>query len=368
MGKDYYKILGTEKNASPDEIKAAFRRLAMEHHPDRGGNPEKFKEINEAYQVLSNPEKRSQYDQFGTTYEGMAGGPFRWEDMSSNFDFGNLGDIFGDFFSAQGGPASGWGDDVFGARRTSRGRGTRARRGKDIQMDLTVDFLESIFGAEKEISLYKDMLCAACGGEGAAAGSKKVSCKTCGGTGQIVKQSRILFGTFQSVAPCPDCGGAGQRAEKNCPECGGAGAVKGEETLLVKIPAGISDGEAIRLSGKGEAGRHGAPAGDLYVRINVRPDKRFEREGFDILNEKEITFSQAALGTAVEIETVDGAVELKIPAGIQSGEVIRLRNKGVPHLGGSGRGDHLVTIIVKTPRKLSKRAKRLLEELEEEGI
>ncbi len=366
MQKDYYKILGIEKAASQDEIKAAFRRLAMEHHPDRGGNAEKFKEINEAYQVLSNPEKRSQYDQFGTTYEGMAGGPFRWEDVSQNFSaqggpasgWEDLGDIFGDFF---GGGFSGFG-------QTSRGRGTRRQKGRDIQMDLTVDFLESVFGAEKEFELYKDIACKECGGEGVAKGSKKINCKTCGGTGQVIQQKRILFGSFQTVAPCHECSGEGQRPEKNCPKCGGTGIIKGEEKLDMKIPAGISNGEAIRLSGKGEAGRRGSGAGDLYIKIRVKPDKRFQRDGYDIFNQKEIAFSQAALGAAVDVETVDGAVELKIPSGIQSGELIRLRGKGVPHLQSSGRGDHIVQIIVKTPKKLSKKAKKLLEELKAEDV
>lgn len=359
MNKDYYKILGIEKNASSDEIKAAFRRLAMEHHPDRGGNSEKFKEINEAYQVLSNSEKRGQYDQFGTTYEGMAGGPFRWEDVSQNFDFGNLNDILGDFF---GGDFSGFG-------QTSRSRGTRRRKGRDIQMDLTMDFLESVFGAEKEIELYKDVVCPECGGEGTARGSKRVNCKTCGGTGQVVQQRRILFGSFQTVALCPDCAGAGSKPEKKCPKCGGFGAAKGKERLIVKIPAGISSGEVIRLSGKGEAPANSRGAfGDLYIKIRVKADKRFERDGFDILTKKEINFSQAALGDVVEIETVDGRVDLKIPAGVQSGEVVRLTGRGIPYLNRSGRGDYLVEIIVKTPKKLSKKARKLLEEMREEGI
>jgi len=366
MSKDYYKTLGVEKKASPDEIKAAFRRLAMEHHPDRGGNPEKFKEINEAYQVLSDSQKRTQYDQFGSDFQNMGGmgggqnggnpfgGGFRWEDFSNNADFGNLGDIFGDFFS--------------GSEEPRGRRGRRTKRGRDIQVDLTIDFLESVFGAEKELSLYKDVVCSACGGEGVAAGSKKITCKICGGSGKVVEQRRILFGNFQTVSPCPDCDGAGSRAEKKCFECGGAGAIKGEETLTLKIPAGISDGETLRLSGKGEAGASGDGFGDLYVGVRVKSDKRFERDGFNILSEKEITFSQAALGATVDLETVEGIVELKIPAGIQSGEIIRLRSKGVPHLGGSGRGDHLVAIIVKTPKKLSKKAKQLLEELRDEGI
>lgn len=367
MGKDYYKILEVDKTASQDEIKAAFRRLAMKYHPDRGGNAEKFKEINEAYQVLSNSEKRAQYDQFGTTYEGMSGGPFRWEDVSSNFDFKDFGDIFSSFFTNASEDKGDFFSDFFGnGFRTSQTRKSRQARGRDIQMDLIIDFLESVFGTEKEIKLYKDIVCKECGGEGTARGSKRVNCKTCRGTGQIVQQRRILFGTFETVAPCPDCFGIGSQPEKKCPKCGGTGAVKGEEELELKIPAGISDGEVIRLSNKGEMGRYGSRAGDLYIRVRVKPDKRFERADFNILSQKEISFSQAALGCKIDVQTVDGEVELKIPAGIQSGEIICLRNKGIPRPGGAGRGDHLVTILVKTPKKLSKKAKRLIEELGEE--
>jgi molecular chaperone DnaJ len=367
MAKDYYKILGVDKNATPEEIKAAFRRLAMKYHPDRGGDAEKFKEINEAYQVLSDPQKRSQYDQFGTTYEGMTGGPFSWEDIFRNqqwsTDFTDLGDIFSEFFRS----------DFSDFEQTSYSRRPRYQKGHDIQMNLTIDFRESVFGTEKEIKLYKDVICKECKGEGVADGSKKITCKTCGGSGQVTRQRRILFGTFQTISVCPECGGTGVIPEKKCPKCGGTGIVKGEEKLEIKIPAGISNGEIIRLSGKGEAtpfpNGKANRFGDLYIKIRVKPDERFKREGFDILSEKEITFSQAALGATVDVETIDGVVELKIPAGIQSGTVIRLKNKGVPHLRNTAkRGDHLLTVIVKTPQKLSKEARRLMEELRKEGF
>lgn len=373
MAKDYYNILGVAKGASAEDIKKAYRKLAHQHHPDKsGGDETKFKEINEAYQVLGNTEKRQQYDQYGQTFEqaqrqgGFGGGGFSWEDIArgagggagpfggagqqgAEFDFGNLGDIFGDLF--------GFG----GSSRSARGR--QARTGQDIETAMEIDFREAVFGADKIIELYKNVICPHCAGNGAEPGTKITTCKTCGGSGQVVRIQRTILGNMQSVGVCPECHGEGKIASKKCPECHGQGRVKTTETIKVKIPAGISEGQTIRLSGKGEAGLHGAPPGDLYINLRVKADPDFTRESDNILSNVEISFSQAALGDKIPVLTLDGEVMLKIPAGIQSGKVLRLENKGVPHLNSRGRGDHLVTIKVITPTHLSRKQKELLEEL-----
>jgi len=368
MAKNYYDILGVSKTATQEEIKKAYYKLAHKHHPNKGGDEAKMKEINEAYSVLGKIEKRKQYDQFGSTFEqaraqGGFGGFGGFRDFSDfaeayksgggqngqsfSFDMGDLGDIFGDLFG------------MGGSRRT---RTSRSFQGSDIEADLTIDFQEAAFGTEKELRLNKDIVCPKCKGEGAEPGSKVTTCPTCQGTGQIVRNIGFGIG-IPSV--CPDCNGQGRKAEKNCSQCGGKCTIKDTETIKVKIPAGIDNGQSIRLSGKGQAGIKGAPAGDLYLRIKVLPDIRFRREGFDIKTKAEISFTQAALGDKIEIETLDGKIKLKIPEGTQSGKVFLIKDKGVPHLQSRGRGDQLVEVIVKTPKDLSRKQKELLRELGE---
>jgi len=369
MAKDYYDILGVSKGASQDEIKKAFRKMAHQYHPDKaGGNEAKFKEINEAYQVLSNSEKRSQYDQYGQTFEqaqrqggfggfswqdfarqsgGPFGGGFRTENVE--FDFGDLGDIFGDLFG-------------FGGR--SRTRRTRERRkGQDVEISMEIDFREAVFGKEKIIDLYKNVTCPHCSGNGAEPGSKIITCATCGGSGQVEQVQHTILGQFRTVGVCPECRGEGKKASENCSKCRGQGRVRDTEKIKVKIPAGIDNGETIRLTGKGEAGQKGGVAGDLYITLRVKPDPEFKRDGYDIRSETEISFSQAALGTKIEVNTLDGSVRLKIPSSTQSGKIFILKGKGVPRLRGSGCGDQFVTVNVVTPAKLTKKQKELLKEL-----
>lgn len=359
MSKDYYKILGVDKNASKDEIKKAFRKLAHQHHPDKsGGNAEKFKEANEAYQVLSDDKKRSQYDQFGSTFDNArAGGGFSGFEGFSGFGSGgininmeDLGDIFEGAFGFGGGRK----------KRASYG----SQRGQDMEVMMEIEFKEAIFGAEKEIHLNKIITCDKCRGNGAEPGTKIEICSTCKGTGQVKHSQRTIFGTFQTVTTCSECQGAGKRPEKICAKCDGAGVMQGDSRIKVKIPAGINNNETIRLSAQGEAGRNGGSAGDLYINIRVKPHYKFKREGNDIYTKEYITFKQAALGDKIQVETVDDGVKLKIPEGAQTGTVFKLKGKGVQKLRGFGRGDHFVEIIVRTPENLTRSQKKALEELD----
>jgi molecular chaperone DnaJ len=364
MAKNFYDTLGVSKTASQDEIKKAYYKLAHQHHPHKGGDEAKMKEINEAYGVLGKPEKRKQYDQFGSNFGqgGPQGGFGDFSDFARayggsagangsnfSFDMGDLGDIFGDLFGG-------------GRSRSSRSRSTQRFQGSDIEAELTIDFQQAVFGSEKELVLNKNVTCSKCNGNGAETGSKVLTCQTCGGSGQVVRNIGFGIG-FPST--CPDCNGSGQKIEKECKQCRGSGIVKDTEKIKVKIPAGIDNGQTIRLAGKGEAGQKGGQAGDLYLRIKVLPDLRFRRDGFDIKVKKEISFTQAALGDKIEIETLEGTVKLKIPEGTQSGKVFRLSGKGIPHLQSRGRGDQLVEVIVKTPMGLNRRQKDLLKELGE---
>ena len=347
MAKDYYKILGLERGASDDEIRRAFRRLAQEHHPDKGGDQAKFKEVNEAYQVLSDSAKRAQYDQYGQTFEGMGGagpGPFGGFGGFGGFDMGgiNINDIFGEMFGG-------------GRRRTEV-------RGRDIEMDLTLDFKEAAFGVAKVLELYKNDVCSRCGGKGAEPGSEMVNCGKCGGRGQVRSVQRTILGNFESVATCDECLGKGKVPARACSACNGAGVHRVAKKVKVDIPAGIANGETLKMTGEGEAVSHGR-TGDLFINIGVRGDKRWEREENDILSSVEISFRDAALGTEVEIETIHGPVILKIPAGTQSGAIFRLRGKGIKSRRGSG--DHLVTVTVLVPQRLTKKQKQLLEDWEE---
>lgn len=370
MPKDYYNILGVGKDASEDEIKKAYRKLAHQHHPDKSsGDEAKFKEVNEAYQVLSDKEKRTQYDQYGQTFEqaqqqGGFSGFNGFRDFSSyaegfDFNFGSdaqggrtgFSDIFGDIFEQAG----------FGGG--ARGRGRKRYRGEDIQVDIEITFAEMADGAEKEIELYKRVRCSVCEGSGVAPGSKKVECPTCKGEGQIKTARRTILGTFQQTSVCPECQGEGKIPEKKCKKCGGDGRVREYERIKVKIPAGIKDGQTIRLENQGEAGERGGEAGDLYINVHVLPDQRFERDGDDIHSVAEISFSQAALGDKIAVETLGGEVKLKIPAGTQSGEIFRLKGHGVKHLSRFGHGDHYVKIQVMTPKSLTREERELFEKL-----
>ncbi len=365
MSKDYYKVLGVEKTASADEIKKAFRKLAHQYHPDKqGGNEDKFKEVNEAYQVVGNEEKRKQYDQFGADFQqqGGFGGGAGWDDFMRaarggggqaggfNFDMGgmDLGDLFGGMFGS------------------SRGGQGRSRRGNDIQVDVQLEFREAAFGVEKEIRLTKNNNCDVCSGSGAEPGSSLKTCTECKGSGQVRRVQQTILGAMQTVGACRTCSGQGQMAEKKCKHCGGDGVVRSESKYNVKIPAGINDGESIRLSGYGESGGVGAQAGDLYVQIHVRADSRFERDGFDNHSRAHISYPQAVLGDTIEVDTLDGTKKVVIPEGTHSGQSIRLKALGIPYLQRSGRGDHYVHVVIDVPKKVSRTAKKLLEELKNE--
>jgi len=352
MAKDYYKILGISKGASQEDVKRAFRELAHKHHPDKAnGDAEKFKEINEAYQVLGNPEKRKQYDQFGSAFENMGGGGFGGGQNPFG-GFGNgginmedLNDIFGDFF---------------GMSRGGRTRTKERTRGADIEMDLTIDFKESIFGAEKVVDLYKNSKCEICNGTGAEPDAKIKICSECGGSGKITKMQNTMFGSFQTATVCPRCHGAGKIPEKYCKECSGTGIRKKSVSLKINIPGGINDSEILRITGAGNAASAGGASGDLYIHINVKNDKKFVREGDNIIMKTPLDFKTAVLGGEIEAETLEGAMRIKIPEGTESGQVFRLRGKGVAH-----RGDLLVEVYITVPKKLSKKQKKILDEWEE---
>lgn len=351
-GKDYYQTLGISKSASAEEIKSAFRKLAHQYHPDKPtGDEAKFKAANEAYQVLGDPEKRKKYDQFGSAaFENGGGGGqgfggFDFSGFQSAGGFEDLGEMFGEMFG-------------FGGSR--RGGARRTRRGEDIQVDVDLSFKEAVFGVAKEVSVSKHNRCERCGGIGAEPGTQLRTCEDCGGNGVRTITQRTILGNMQSRVACPSCDGLGEVPKSTCTTCRGDGVTRGRKTLTVNIPAGVDDGMVVRVRGEGEAVRTGEP-GDLLLRMHVTPDARFERDGATIYSRQEIGFTQAALGDTIEVQTVDGPVDLKVPAGTQSGTEFRLRGKGVPHRG--GRGDQIVTVQVVTPRKLSREQKRLLEDL-----
>lgn len=373
--KDYYDILGVSKNATDDEIKKAYRRLALKHHPDKeGGNEAKFKEINEAYQVLSDKQKRVQYDQFGSTFDQAgagAGAGF------GGFDFSGFSNAFrngqGGFKFEFGDEAGGGFGDIFGDLFGQRGQETKEqKRGNDVSVDVDIDLEDAAMGIEREISIYISSLCNKCKGTGAEEGSKVKTCKKCSGKGFVKKEKRTMFGYFSQMEACEDCGGEGLIIEKACKKCGGDGRVKETKTIKVKIPAGISSGQTIRISGQGEAGiRPGSgksSPGDLYITIHIKPHEKFERKGDNIFYKLDINYSQAVLGDQAEIPTLYGKLKLKIPAGIQSGKIIKISEKGMPHLEARGRGDMFVVVQVNTPDKLSKKQKQLIEELRNEGL
>lgn len=357
--RDYYEVLGVGKNASADELKKAYRRLAVQHHPDKeGGDESKFKEINEAYEVLKDTSKRQRYDQFG--HAGVGGGNgggggyggFGNGGQEVHFDFGDLGlgDILGSFF---------------GGGSSSRQR-QRQARGRDVETALELSFEQAIFGTETDLTLNLDDACEHCKGTTVEPGHELKTCETCKGAGQVVSVTRTIFGNIQQASVCPKCSGRGKIPEKVCSVCSGKGTQRKSQNITLKIPAGIDDGATIRLREHGEAVANG-PKGDLYVNIRVKPHKKFTREGDIILSQEHLAMADAALGTEINVETVDGPVKMKIPAGTQSGSDFKLSNHGVPHLRSEVRGPHIVTIHVDTPTKLSKRQRELLESFQDEG-
>lgn len=358
MSNDYYTILGVSKTASQDEIKKAYRKLAHEHHPDKKtGDEKKFKEINEAYQVLSDSKKRQQYDQFGRTFDGaqgfggsQQGNPFAGFDFSQGGFQGDISDIF-DMFG-----------DVFGQGRR-RTRTEDLTRGADLQVRLEIDFKDSVRGAEKTVELSKEIMCEVCSGHGTEKGSKLRDCSVCNGSGQVHQQVSSLFGNITHVTTCSTCRGSGKVPEKKCTNCSGDGRIKTKKSLKIDIPAGINTGETLVVRSQGQAGFRGGKAGDLYIQINVKPDKRFIRIGRDIVYKLEVNVTDAMLGTKVTIPTIDGDKEIDIPAGSQIGDSVRLRGYGV---WGLQKGDQVIQLDIQLPRKLSGRAKKLAEELAEE--
>ena len=342
--RDYYEVLGLPRDASSEDIKKVFRKLAFQYHPDRNhdnGASEKFKEINEAYEVLSDADKRAAYDRYGHNgAENLFGRGFE------GFDMGGFGDLFEAFFGGTGGAS----------RQT-------AKRGNDLRYNIKVTFEEAALGCEKEIEITRTEVCSTCHGTRSQPGSQPKRCSTCDGAGQIRRVQRSLFGQFINTAVCSDCRGEGVLITDPCHDCKGSGYQKQKRRISVKVPAGIDDGNGIRLSGEGEAGYRSGPAGNLYVMISVKPHEFFTREGDSVLYELSVNFAQAALGVEAEVPTLHGVSKLKIPAGSQTGKVFRLKDKGIPHLHGMGRGDQMVVLRVVTPESLTKEQRRLFEEL-----
>lgn len=363
MSKDYYKILGVSKTASEADIKSAFRKLAHQYHPDKnGGDDKKFKEVNEAYQTLSDKNKRAQYDQFGSDGPSFAGGfnnqgGFGGFDFN-NFDFSQFGGGFGG--AQQGGFEFDLGDLFGGAFGGGR---SRVRRGNDIETQVKITFKEMVFGVEKKIVLNKVSECKTCHGSGAKAGSKVHDCKTCNGKGRIVKTQRTILGNMQTQVECDACYGTGKIPEHKCEACKGAGVVRDKEEITVKIPAGLNNGDTLRMDGAGEAIPHGQ-SGDLYIHVAIDSHPTLKRVGNDLIMAREISLTDALLGTEIEIETLDGKEKLHIPEGTNTGDQLKIKSKGVAH--GRGRGDLIVGIKVNIPKKLSKKAREIVENLRNE--
>jgi molecular chaperone DnaJ len=346
--RDYYELLGVPRSATEAEVKKAFRGLARELHPDVSDDPnaeERFKEVVEAYEVLSNAERRQLYDRFG--HAGLRSGGF----TPTDFDSSTLGDLFSAFF----------GDDLFGVGARPRG----SARGADVAAEVELELVEAARGAQREVPIQVAVACAACQGSGAEPGTSPVTCPTCGGSGRLQAVSSTVFGQFVRTQTCTRCGGAGTVIEHPCPTCDGAGRVLGERTLTVEVPPGIHDGQRIRIGGEGHAGAPGGRAGDLYVLVRVRPDPRFVREGNDLFATVDLTMTQAALGAAVTVPTLDGQTELEFEPGTQPGELRVLRGQGMPVLQGRGRGDLRLLVNVAVPRRLTDEQRRLLQEFDQ---
>lgn len=366
---DFYDLLGVSKGASDADIKKAYRKAAHKYHPDKdGGDEAKFKEVNEAYQTLSNKEKRAQYDQFGQTFGGASGpGNAGQAGGSSGFDpsqFGGQADGGGFEFNFGGDGGQGGFGDIFGDMFSGGGQARAREAGRDIQVETEITFAEMITGVTKQMELYKGVSCDECHGSGGDPGTKEKECEECHGAGHVQKHVQTILGTIAQNVQCDKCRGRGKVFEKNCGKCGGDGRVKETVKFDVEIPAGIQTGQTISLSGRGETGKNGATSGDLFVTVRVTPSVTFEREGDHVITKEHISFAQAALGDKIMVETVEGPVKMKIPAGTQSGEVYRIKGKGVPHLQSIGRGNHMVTVIVDIPTKLNRKQKKIIQELQ----
>jgi molecular chaperone DnaJ len=356
MQKDYYKILELQKGASRDEVKKAFRKLAAKYHPDKKtGDEAKYKEITEAYAVLGDEKKKAEYDTYGQSFNGAGpSGGFGGFDFSGfqqggfngqGFEF-DLNDIFENF---------GFGG---GARQ-------QTQRGRDVSIDINLTFKESLFGVTRKVLITKNNTCQECEGSGAKKGTELTTCSTCNGQGKVRETRQSIMGSFTTVRECAACHGKGQVPKERCPHCAGAGVARTEEEISIKVPLGISNGEVIRMTGRGEAIPHGQP-GDLYIKVHVEPHPTIKREGTNLTSKLPIKLTDALLGATYTVDTMDGPVEIKIPAGIAHGELLRIKGKGVPHDG--GRGDFMVKISIETPKKLSRKARKLVEELQQEGI
>ena len=355
--RDYYEVLGVSRGASEDEIKKAYKKMARKYHPDL--NPgdktaeEKFKEVNEAYEVLSDADKKARYDQYGHAGvdpnfgAGGFGGGF-----DGSFDFGDLGDIFGSFF----------GGGFGGGRRTNP---NAPQRGESIRMSIAISFEEAAFGCEKAVTVERYETCDTCHGNGCAPGTSPEVCPDCHGTGTVQVRRQTPMGVFATSSPCPKCGGKGRIIHQPCKDCRGSGMVRKKKTIQASIPAGIYNGQTISIRGQGNAGKNGGPAGDLLITITVRPHELFRREGTSVLCEAPITFTQAVLGAELEIPTIDGKVKYTLPEGTQSGTTFRLKGKGIPSINGRGRGDQYVTVYIETPKNLNKEQKEALKKFAE---
>ena len=355
--RDYYEVLGVSRGASEDEIKKAYKKMARKYHPDL--NPgdktaeEKFKEVNEAYEVLSDADKKARYDQYGHAGvdpnfgAGGFGGGF-----DGSFDFGDLGDIFGSFF----------GGGFGGGRRTNP---NAPQRGESIRMSIAISFEEAAFGCEKAVTVERYEPCDTCHGNGCAPGTSPEVCPDCHGTGTVQVRRQTPMGVFATSSPCPKCGGKGRIIHQPCKDCRGSGMVRKKKTIQASIPAGIDNGQTISIRGQGNAGKNGGPAGDLLITITVRPHEMFRREGTSVLCEAPITFTQAVLGAELEIPTIDGKVKYTLPEGTQSGTTFRLKGKGIPSINGRGRGDQYVTVYIETPKNLNKEQKEALKKFAE---
>lgn len=362
--RDYYEVLGVSRDASIDDIKKAYRKLAMQYHPDRNpGNKEaeeKFKEATEAYEVLSDPDKRARYDRFGHGGVKQGADFHDWSTANASDIFSIFNDIF----------AGGFGGSIFddffggGTTRTRQHGGTSVgERGSDLKISIRLTLEEIATGVEKKVKVRRLEKCQTCNGTGARAGSGTTTCHTCNGTGEIRRIQRTMFGQFVNISTCPTCGGAGRVIKDICPACNGEGRKSGESTIKVKIPAGVSEGNYLTLRGEGNSGRRGGQNGDLIVVIEEEKHPHFKRDGDDVIYDLDLSFPEAALGSEVEVPTLNGRAKLKIESGIQSGKILRMRDKGLPHLNGHGRGDELVRINVYIPTKLNSRDKELLKEL-----
>lgn len=352
--RDYYEVLGLEKGVDEQAVKKAYRKLAMQYHPDKNpGNKEaeeKFKEINEAYEVLGDANKRARYDQFG--HSGVGGnGDGGFEGFSGH---GGFDDIFGDIF------------DMFGGGFSSGRRRNGPQKGADLKYELGITFEEAAFGVEKDISISKRESCSTCNGTGAKPGTSKKTCTNCNGSGEVRYAQRTPLGQFVNVKTCDVCHGEGSIIETPCKDCSGTGKIMKDKKIHIKIPAGVDTGSVIPLRGQGEPGSKGGPAGDLYIVLRVKPHEIFQRDGSDVICEMPITFVQAALGDELVVPTLDGKVKYKIPEGTQSGTIFRLKGKGIPNLRGYGRGDHYIKVIVEIPKRLNEKQKDLLKRFADE--